>query len=103
MSFGIHQTGPHSIGTQRHQRLPFVSECPSCACDQPQGGFSCGALQRLLDGGYPIEAYCVICDAFWAIGIAERVTLTERLLSVGDWGARSRWSVMCTDSFRRSR
>jgi hypothetical protein len=84
MRFGTRQAGAHSIGTHRHERLPFVSTCPSCARDQTQSGFSCAALQRLLDGGYPIEAYCVVCDEFWPIGIAERVTLTGRLLSAGE-------------------
>ena len=84
IGFGIRQTGQHGTGGCGHERLPFVSKCPSCACDQPQSGFPRAALQRLLEGGYPIEAYCVTCDQFWAISLAERVTLTERLLSADE-------------------
>jgi len=32
-------------------------------------------LVRLLNGGYPIEAYCVSCDEFWPISVRERVAL----------------------------
>ena len=66
-----------------HERLPFVCKCPGCTRDQTQNGFSRSALQRLLDGGYPIEAYCVICDEFWPVSLWQRLTLAERLLSAG--------------------
>jgi hypothetical protein len=42
---------------------------------QPQEGFTVADLVRLLDGGLPIEAYCVICDEFWSINLQERVEL----------------------------
>jgi hypothetical protein len=86
IGFGTQGTGARSTGTDRrgHERLPFASKCPSCARDQPQSGFPRAALQRLLEGGYPIEAYCVMCDHFWAVSFRERVTLTERLVSGDD-------------------
>jgi arsenate reductase len=31
----------------------------------------------LLSGGYPIEAYCRICDEFWTVGIQKRVEIIE--------------------------
>lgn len=72
------QTHPHSTATHRHGRLPFVSKCPHCARNRLQSGFTCAAVQRLLNGGYPIEAYCALCDEFWPIGLADRVALAER-------------------------
>ena len=62
-----------------HKSLPFVSTCPNCRRPQPQRGFSRAALFRLLNGGYPIEAYCVKCDEFWSISIVERVAITMQL------------------------
>jgi hypothetical protein len=59
------------------QAIVFVSTCPSCKREQPQDAFSLADLLRLLDGGYPIEAYCVPCDGFWPIGLKERVQLGE--------------------------
>ena len=57
--------------------IVFVSTCPSCGREQPQDAFSVGDLLRLLNGGYPIEAYCVPCDDFWPIDLKERVELGE--------------------------
>ena len=51
--------------------IVFVSTCPSCRREQPQDAFSVADLLRLLSGGYPIEAYCVPCDAFWPIDLKE--------------------------------
>jgi hypothetical protein len=59
------------------QAIVFVSTCPSCRREQPQDAFSVADLLRLLNGGYPIEAYCVPCDEFWPIGLKERVELGE--------------------------
>ena len=36
-------------------------------------------LLKLLDGGYPIEGYCVSCDKFWTVGVQERVWLSETI------------------------
>ena len=59
------------------QAIVFVSTCPSCRREQPQDAFSVADLLRLLNGGYPIEAYCVPCDEFWPISLKERVELGE--------------------------
>jgi len=39
-------------------------------------------LLRLLDGGYPIEGYCVICNKFWPLSLRERVRLGELVAAV---------------------
>jgi hypothetical protein len=31
----------------------------------------------LFDRGHPIEAYCVVCDDFWAISVRERLALAK--------------------------
>ena len=43
--------------------------------NQSQEGFTVADLVRLFDGGFPIEAYCAICDQFWSINLQERVDL----------------------------
>jgi hypothetical protein len=62
-----------------HLSVHFVSICPKCNHQQPQGGYSRAALGRLLNGGYPIEAYCVTCDEFWLINTAERIAVAAEL------------------------
>jgi hypothetical protein len=64
-----------------HLSVHFVSICPTCNHEQPQGGYSRVALRRLLNGGYPIEAYCVTCDEFWLISTRERVAAAGELSS----------------------
>jgi len=59
------------------QVIVFASTCPHCKRDQPQDGFTVADLRRLLDGGYPIEGYCVRCDKFWPLSLQERVRLGE--------------------------
>jgi hypothetical protein len=59
------------------QAVVFVSTCPHCQRDQSQDSFTLADLLRLLDGGYPIEGYCVICDEFWPISLRERVRVGE--------------------------
>ena len=61
------------------QAITFASTCPHCKRDQPQDGFTVADLLRLLDGGYPIEGYCVFCDKFWPINLQERVRLGEHV------------------------
>ena len=46
---------------------------------QPQRGFSRAALRRFLDGGFPVEAYCVTCDQFWSVSALERQAIDEAL------------------------
>jgi hypothetical protein len=57
--------------------IVFASMCPRCKREQSQDGFTVADLMRLLYGGYPIEAYCLICDQFWPISIQQRVELGE--------------------------
>ena len=64
-----------------HLSVHFVSMCPKCNHEQPQGGYSRAALGRLLNGGYPIEAYCVTCDEFWLINTTERSAVAAELSS----------------------
>jgi hypothetical protein len=59
--------------------IPFTSTCPRCTRAQHQRGFARAALRSLLDKGYPIEAYCVMCDQFWPIGPRERSMLGDAL------------------------
>lgn len=67
---------PRGVTNDRvHESIPFVSTCPNCRQPQPHK-FSRAALLRLLNGGYPIEAYCAMCDEFWSISRAERVAIT---------------------------
>ena len=77
---GIHGTGAGNIGTDsRTDEVFFMSTCPRCTREQPQHGFFRAALQRLLDSGYPVEAYCVMCDQFWPISAQERAAVARRL------------------------
>ena len=62
-----------------HERVPFTSTCPRCTREQHQRGFPRTVLSRLLDKGYPIEAYCVMCDQFWSISPRERALLRGAL------------------------
>lgn len=64
------------------QTIVFVSTCPSCQREQPQDAFTVADLMRLLNGGHPIEAYCVPCDKFWPITVQERVELGEAVAVV---------------------
>jgi hypothetical protein len=79
---GTHRRGAGipCTDSHRHESVLFTSTCPRCTRDQPQRGFSRAALERLFRRGYPVEAYCVMCDQFWAISVRERVALA-RLLS----------------------
>jgi hypothetical protein len=33
------------------------------------------SLLRLLNGGYPVEAYCSTCEEYWPITIKQRAAL----------------------------
>jgi hypothetical protein len=59
--------------------IVFISTCPSCKREQLQEGFTAAALKKLLDAGYPIEAYCMICTQFWPISLRERAALANAL------------------------
>jgi len=55
----------------------FVATCPTCGREERQNAFTRAALERLLNGGYPIEAYCSVCDEFCTVGIQKRVEIIE--------------------------
>jgi arsenate reductase len=59
------------------QAFTFVATCQTCGRTQLQAAFTVADLERLLSGGYPIEAYCRACDEFWTVGIQKRVEITE--------------------------
>jgi hypothetical protein len=67
--------------TSIHLSVHFVSICPKCNHEQPQGGYSRAVLGRLLNSGYPIEAYCAACDEFWLINPTERIAVAAELSS----------------------
>ena len=64
--------------------IVFISTCPTCQREQSQEAFTAAALMRLLERGYPIEAYCTICAQFWPINLRERAELAFVLSSVGE-------------------
>jgi len=66
------------------QGIAFVSTCPSCKRQQPQEGFTVETLARLLNGGFPIEAYCVMCDVFWPVSLQKRVELAEEVAATSE-------------------
>jgi hypothetical protein len=57
----------------------FVSVCLKCKGVRSQSGFGGRTLFRLLQHNQPIEAYCVVCDEFWAISEEERTEIARRL------------------------
>lgn len=56
-----------------------MSLCPKCGRPQPQLAFSRRALERSLDKGHPIEAYCAMCDVFWRVSPGERAEIGAQL------------------------
>jgi len=64
-------------------RVPFVSMCHTCAEMRPQLGYDRNSLLRLLRGGYPLEAYCSMCDEFWSISAKERAALVATAVAAG--------------------
>jgi len=54
------------------QAIPFLAICPKCKRPRPQDEFTRSELLRLLNKGYPVEAYCGSCDYFWPISPHER-------------------------------
>jgi hypothetical protein len=55
----------------------FSITCPHCSSVQTQRGFTRANLLRLLDGGHPIEAYCVSCGRFWPLELRVRHALAR--------------------------
>ena len=85
----MNRTFIHSASTTRSEqrmyasKIPFVSVCPTCAQMRPQPGYDHNSLLRLLGRGYPVEAYCSMCDEFWSISARERATLVEAAVAAG--------------------
>jgi hypothetical protein len=72
-----------SNGRMRVSKVPFVPMCPTCAQMRPQPGYDRNSLLRLLRGGYPLEAYCSMCDEFWSISAKERAALVAMAVAAG--------------------
>ena len=54
--------------------LHFKSTCPKCGNARPQR-YELNSLLRLLNRGYPVEAYCSLCEEYWPISIKQRASL----------------------------
>lgn len=65
------------------ERVVFASSCPKCGQQRSERGFSRAALLRLLNADHPIEAYCKMCDEFWAISPGERTAIASELHARG--------------------
>ena len=63
--------------------VPFMSTCPKCAQVRPQRGYDRNSLLRLLRGGYPLDAYCAMCDEFWSVSAKERAALVAAAVAGG--------------------
>jgi len=79
---------PRTQGTNPNGRPPasnvaFVSMCPKCAQVRPQPGYDRNSLLRLLNNGYPLEAYCSMCEEFWSIKAEERAALVAAVVGAG--------------------
>ena len=59
-------------------RIPFVSACPGCGCQQTQW-YSHLALLTRLRRGHPVEGYCVVCQEYWQLRGDERDRLAAKL------------------------
>ncbi len=70
-------------GRMHIARVPFISMCPTCTQMRPQPEYDRNTLLRLLRGGYPLEAYCSMCDEFWSISARERATLVAEAVASG--------------------
>jgi hypothetical protein len=55
-----------------NQVIPFMSRCPKCGDRQLQEGYTHRMLRRLLNTNSNIEAYCPVCNEFWAVSDLER-------------------------------
>ena len=60
---------------RRHEAVPFLATCPKCKRQRVQHGYDRAALLRLFHRGYPVRAYCLECEEFWAIDAHERARL----------------------------
>ena len=80
----VHRAPTTRLDGRMHvSKVPFLSMCPTGAQMRPQPGYDHNSLLRLLRGGYPLEAYCSICDEFWSISAKERATLVAAAVAAG--------------------
>jgi hypothetical protein len=70
-------------GQHEPERISFTSKCSKCAQVRHQRGYDRGSLQRLLNRGYPVEAYCPACDQYWQVSLKERTALAEAVTVAG--------------------
>jgi hypothetical protein len=61
--------------------VQFLSTCPKCRQMRTQFRYDRDSLLRLLERGYPMEAYCEECNDFWSINVKERAGLAIVLLA----------------------
>jgi len=84
----------------------FRSMCPKCATIQPQPGYDRNSLLRLLNGGYPVEAYCAACDEYWPVSTKERAALGAAAIKVspvgGPWATEPRAPIVFHSRCSRS-
>jgi hypothetical protein len=73
--------GDKTEDAPRRGRIPFMSPCPKCTQVRLQRGYNRKCLLRLLDQGYPVEAYCETCDEFWSISAKERAALVAATIA----------------------
>ena len=62
--------------------VSYMASCPNCRDVRFQQAYTGRSLVRLLIGGHPIEAHCVVCDDTWEISAGERAEIARRLLSL---------------------
>jgi len=62
-----------------HESVPFLATCPKCKHQRVQHGYDRAALLRLFHRGYPVRAYCLECEEFWAINTHEGARLASWL------------------------
>jgi hypothetical protein len=59
--------------------ISFFSTCPACKHARLQNGYTRPELTAALNTDQAIDAYCLMCDALWAIGAQERLLITAQL------------------------
>lgn len=59
--------------------LSFTANCPTCASEGVVVTYTRAELLRLLELGYPVEAYCTECDVDWLVGPGVRTRIAQLL------------------------
>jgi hypothetical protein len=80
--------------------IVFLATCPQCQREQLQRGFTAADLMGLLYSGYPVQAYCVFCEASWPVGLQKRVELGEMVAAVCGLRDHSHQQSIDTQNFR---